>query len=45
MDENIKEILNIIGINFDNLIELDGMTIERDIFLDETKYTNRKGVF
>lgn len=40
MDENIKEILNIIGITFNNLVELDGMTIERDIFLDEEKYNS-----
>ena len=38
MEENIKEILNIIGLNFSDLNELDGLLVSRDIFLDETKY-------
>jgi hypothetical protein len=40
MDKNneLKDILNIIGINFDNFINLDGLVLERSILLEKDKY-------
>jgi hypothetical protein len=38
IDINCKEILNISGIKFEYLLELNDKEIERDILLDQNKY-------
>lgn len=38
IDNNCKEILNLSGIEFENLLELDNKEIERDLLLDQHKY-------
>ena len=43
MDEESKHILNIIGLEFNDLIDLNDLLIPRDQLLSDTKYNEIKG--
>lgn len=42
LDSDCKTVLNIVGINFNNIIELDGYFFPREQLLSDTKYEEVK---
>lgn len=42
MDEYSKLVMNIVGITFDDISQLDGITIERELLLSDNKYEEIK---
>ena len=42
MDEEIKSVLKVVGLEFDEIKDIDGIIIQREVLLSDTKYEEVK---